>query len=160
MPKLHSRVQWCIEETRKFYIFCILGVDKHHFRDLPVRAMNFFQYFSSKRHSFPRWDIEEPFCKQAVNFEWEGATFALSRGLSMRSLKNITENLGKEGGVFRFSWLVYERNFSIHRNFCPLPWLVYEETFENGGKSTPNCPTGEWGAFHKNTERSWCRMNA
>ena len=42
LPKLHSRVQWCIEETRKFYIFCIFGVDKHHFRDLPVRAMNFF----------------------------------------------------------------------------------------------------------------------
>jgi hypothetical protein len=43
----------------------------------------------------------------------------------------------------RVQWCIAERIFEIYPDKRRFSWLVYEETFENGGKSTPNSPTGE-----------------
>jgi hypothetical protein len=40
-------------------------------------------------------------------------------------------------------WCIAERIFEIYPDKRRFSWLVYEETFENGGKSTPNSSTEE-----------------
>jgi hypothetical protein len=42
----------------------------------------------------------------------------------------------------RVQWCIAERIFEIYPDKRRFSWLVYEETFENGRKSSPNSPTG------------------
>ena len=178
MPKLHSHVHFAVKNI--FNLQCkialfpwlvyegsqIIYEFSLFFRHLSLKNSNRgvgekkylkkFLVFSSKRHFHVRC------CSEEI---WIFYKHCDLRGLQMPFSWPTSEGYKNFLIIFpkrhsHVQWCIAERIFEIYPDKRRFSWLVYEETFENGGKSAPNSPTGEWGAFHKNKERSWCRMNA